>query len=450
MSHMRLVAVIATASCGGSTAPVMRDAGICSSNQECAPPTAVCDLGSTRQCVQCTTTQADACARATPACVNNMCEKCTAHTQCPSAVCLPDGTCAAAADVAYVQSGGSGSPPCTRAAPCGTLADGVMSNLPTVKIAAGTIADSKLTTIDGKTVTIVADPGAKLSRSNAGLILEIANDGAHVAISDLEITGGAGIDSGAIVMSSGGAPELSLTRVTVDGNQGAGIFVSAGSLTLSRSTLSENRNAIVASAGTNLTMDQSVLTRNSGVGIFTSAATLTVTRSEISINNGGGIQMNVAGVVRLSNNVLHHNGNEISAPSGALSLRPATGSKVQFNTIVDNKANMGAASAGGIFCDITGFVADGNLIFRNTGGASLTAQTFGNCTYGNSFVMAAAANDNTPQFVHPNTLPFDYHLTATTPTTIRDAAGACTGVDFDGDTRPVGPACDLGADEYHP
>jgi len=41
-----------------------------------------------------------------------------------------------------------------------------------------------------------------------------------------------------------------------------------------------------------------------------------------------------------------------------------------------------------VFCDQGAFVAGGNLIFRNTGGSTGSAQTFGNCTYGNSFVNA--------------------------------------------------------------
>jgi hypothetical protein len=152
----------------------------------------------------------------------------------------------------------------------------------------------------------------------------------------------------------------------------------------------------------------------------------------------------------LTNNIIHHNGNKLSSAFGGLSLRPTAGSVVQFNTIIDNEANAGAASAGGIFCDVTGFTADNNLIFRNTGGQALTTQTFGVCAYGKSFIAGAPAGDNTPMFVQPNLPPLDYHLTGSTPATIRDAAGNCTGVDYDGDARPIGAACDLGADEYRP
>jgi hypothetical protein len=62
----------------------------------------------------------------------------------------------------------------------------------------------------------------------------------------------------------------------------------------------------------------------------------------------------------------------------------------------------------------------------------------------------ASIVDNAPGFVSPNVLPFDYHLSAATPPSIVDAAGACTGTDIDGDSRPIGGACDLGSDERRP
>lgn len=208
------------------------DAGpkLCTGDPDCMAPTGVCDLDATKTCVQCTTNKFSACVGATPVCVNTQCQKCSAHAQCTlSNVCLPDGSCADAAQVAYVASGGSGSA-CTKTNPCGTLDDGVKTNKALVKIAAGTVADSKTTNIDGKSVTILADTGAKLGRSNGGVILQIQNDGADVRVFDLEITGATGPTNPAISIPSGGAPKLTLTRVTIDGNQGSGISATAGTL----------------------------------------------------------------------------------------------------------------------------------------------------------------------------------------------------------------------------
>jgi hypothetical protein len=57
-----------------------------------------------------------------------------------------------------------------------------------------------------------------------------------------------------------------------------------------------------------------------------------------------------------------------------------------------------------------------------------------------SYVMLGAGIvDNAPGFV-----------SAASPPSIVDAAGACTGTDIDGDSRPIGGACDLGSDERSP
>jgi hypothetical protein len=84
------------------------DALPCTSNAQCTPTAAVCDLGVTNLCVQCTTSD-NPCAAAMPVCVANQCQKCTMHAQFPASnACLPDGSCANPDDVAYVQAGGTG------------------------------------------------------------------------------------------------------------------------------------------------------------------------------------------------------------------------------------------------------------------------------------------------------------------------------------------------------
>ncbi|HLL22294.1 MAG TPA: right-handed parallel beta-helix repeat-containing protein [Kofleriaceae bacterium] len=268
---------------------------------------------------------------------------------------------------------------------------------------AGLVKDTKLTTIDGKVVSILADTGAKLDRDGDGAILEVRSANTDVRIYDLQITGQTGTSDAAVsLVSSGGVPKLTLTRVKVDGNQGAGVSSAGGALTISQST--------------------------------------------VAANQGGGIVMSAPGAVNISNSFIYRNGNTISTSAGGVLLSPMGASKFEFNTVTDNQASTSVLSAGGIVCNATGFVAANNIIFRNTGGPA-NAQTLGDCTFGNSFVMSASAVDNTPQFANPNSAPFDYHLTAQSPTTIRNAAGACTGTDFDGNTRPKDGACDLGADE---
>ncbi len=65
----------------------------------------VCDTD-TKACVQCTDGPAgdhSACTLTTPVCsTTDTCRACAANSECASDACLPDGSCAAATDVAYV------------------------------------------------------------------------------------------------------------------------------------------------------------------------------------------------------------------------------------------------------------------------------------------------------------------------------------------------------------
>jgi hypothetical protein len=142
--------------------------------------------------------------------------------------------------------------------------------------------------------------------------------------------------------------------------------------------------------------------------------------------------------------------NFIVGNSGNNAIRaadPSADSKIEFNTIVDNADNgTGVSDTGGIFCDDGTFTARYNLIFRNTGG-NANVQTAGTCKFENSFIMPGAGpTDDRLKFKSAN----DYHLTAASPAEVRDVAGVvCTGLtDYDGDARPQGTACDLGADEH--
>src|SRR5690606_34580854 len=125
------------------------------------------------------------------------------------------------------------------------------------------------------------------------------------------------------------------------------------------------------------------------------------------------------------------------------------------NTVAFNQSS-GAVYRGGVSCTGAMVTANGNLIYRNSeadgaGGFKTDSSTQHNtpgCQFGNSLAVAMdAANLG---FKSPASVPFDFHLTAASPSTVVDAGGACTGVDVDGDMRPFGTACDIGADELRP
>jgi hypothetical protein len=377
--------------------------------------------------------------------------------------------------VAYVRAGETGKM-CTQAAPCGTIDDALKVNKLYVKMESGTVADNKITSIDGKTVTIFAEHDASLGRTGPGVILEIRNN-ADVTIYDLKITGATGaVTDSAISILNGGAPRLSLTRVTVDGNQGVGISATAGTLTISQSTIQGNAGSgILASGGTlmvsqttisdntgggisasggTLMVSQTTISLNAGGGISTTGGTLSVSRSNITANPKGGISVGAGGAsFDITNNFITYNGTAgglgASQVGGASLLPNTAGSRFERNTVALNQSD-GSIFSGGVTCTGLMVSALGNIAYGNIEGASTTdlTQLRGACQFGNTLARGAIAGDL--GFKSPRAGTFDFHLTPASPALVVDAAGACTGLDFDGDTRPSGAACDLGADELTP
>lgn len=446
------------------------DAGGCMSSAQCSSPTPACALDTmtcvqctaadhgacmgstpvcatdTMSCVQCTATEHDACTGTTPVCGSDTaCRKCSAHSECSSSACLPDGSCGDDTNVAYVDPAGMGTM-CTKAAPCKKASDAVKTNRPFIKMQGTTNDQVSVST----SVTFLADPGAKLTDTMNGILLKI-DGSSQVAIYDLEIGGASGMNTPGIFVQPSSTATVTLVRAKLADNTGAGISVNSGTVNISQSTISGNTGQGISMTNGIVTVDQATVSTNTGGGISTSGGMLTVSRSTIASNNGGGI-LTSATAFTIRNNFIHHNGNTTTAAAGGVGTAGIIDPSVlEFNTIVSNLADSESLSVGGVLCDHTGFVAPNNLIFRNTGGATGNVQTLGSCSPGNSFVSAGTGPvDNTPMFVHPNSPPYDYHLTTASPSTIVDAAGSCTGTDFDGDTRPVGAACDLGADERKP
>ena len=435
--------------------------GTCTETSHCSVPTPntpVCDLsegGSIGNCVQCTTTDHEECRDITPVCGdNNMCQRCntqrdcdsslacftdgscgncTKHVDCDSSLaCLPDGTCADPGQVAYVQSGSMGPPPCKQGEPCGKLQQGIDSvnetSIRYIKVSSlgGEVLNSDATTmIDGKAVIILADPGVKLALTTNGINLEVRNTGADVQIYDLEITGA----SGSVGISISGMPKLALTRVRVT-NMGAGISAVGGIVTVSQSTISGN----------------------SGQGISMAGGMLVVSQSTILNNAQGGISVTGTGITfNIKNCFIFRNGNDVSADIGGARFSGALGasSVFAFNTVVDNRIRNTDFSAGGVYCDLPGFVASNNLIvrnFRNNASTPMNSNTLGQCTHATSTVAQTVSGLN---FMSSDATPYNYHLQlgssaidqATTPLIPE------IGIDFDGDLRPMGSASDQGADE---
>jgi len=446
----------------------------CNTNQECSGDTSVCDLDVTRMCVRCTATDRQACVGAMPACSNDhVCVGCSAHDQCNSKACLPDGSCGDDVNVAYVDAAGSGSA-CTSEFPCKRVADGLATNRPYVKLQGTT--DEAVTIDNGRVVTFLADPGAKLVRTTGGALLEVYA-ASHVTIYDLEISGASGSNGPGISIPPSSNSTVELIRSTVRGtttgagiaifgngsvvltdsrvidNSGGGILAAGtGAVSCARSEISDNGgDGITSPAGGTVSVTRSKIADNLGVGVVVPGGVVTVTQSTVRGNSRGGVDVTNA-EYRLSNNLLVRNGTPTSLFGGVrISQIGTVGTHVfEFNTMALNTTSPGGAA--GVICNaVTAPLAFTNSIVYGNGLGSQVDGANCNWSYSNvgpSSLPGASIIASDPLFVAPS--EDNFQLQATSPD--RDAAdpAATLEVDIDGTSRPQGARRDMGAVEMMP
>ena len=430
------VMLAVVASCEKIDPPNTIGGEACMADTECNAPAAVCDMPSGMGvCVQCTPARTEACTGATPACgANKLCEACDSHSDCASDACLPTGSCAAEAEVVYLKQGGSGptGTNCTKAAPCTQLmiavGQAMTTTRPYIRVT-GTIGGSE-ETITGKQLIFLGslDSADSVLQGQSGPGSEpllFLRNGAKVEIRNLTLRAA----KGPVVRVDEGST-FQMERSKIQNADEEGILISNGTAIVSKSEIS----GCGGSAG-----------GGARRGIYLADGELTLTSSKIFDNAGGGIFAADGQKFTISNSFIVGNRGNGGVHVGAANLA----SKLEFNTIVDNTDAGGSGDAGGVTCDQAGVVFSSNLIFRNIGGSGGTAQTFGDCTYGNSYVIAGTGSGDT-SLGFLNTSTRDYHLTTMSPSAVRDVAGViCTGLtDIDGEARPQGASCDLGADEF--
>lgn len=369
----------------------------CLADAECPAEAAVCDLATSR-CVQCLPERAEACAGTSPVCGEALaCRGCSAHSECASSLCLPDGSCAAEADIAYAEARATGMT-CSKAAPCALISQAVARGKPYVK-ASGEFVESNGLTLGNQAVKIFGASGASLrSGRDAFVVRVIGNPG--VELHGLAISGGkeSGIDLNGT---------LAVIGCLIDGNSGVGISAPGGVLRVERSILSNNTlGGISASNGTKLTLLHNVIVQNGRAA---------------------------AGVVSVG---------------GVMISSSATGGRLEWNTIAFNQSS--GQSRGGATCSRQTIESIGNVLFHNSelnNGSlvtSLATQAAADgCITARDKVVATDASNLGFTSV---TAPLDFHLLPSSP--LIDAAGGnCDGLDLDGQPRPQGGACDYGADE---
>ena len=125
----------------------------------------------------------------------------------------------------------------------------------------GTIDEA--VTINNQNVTVLADPGAKLTRTNPGVILKV--DGTStVEIVDLAIADGLGGTGIGISLPPGNMASLTLLRSTVSNNAGGGLSASGGTLTVTQSTISGNTAGGVSISGSQFDLTNNFIVSNGG------------------------------------------------------------------------------------------------------------------------------------------------------------------------------------------
>lgn len=370
------------------------DAAItCTGPEDCSGTSPVCYMPSAGPsvCVQCTPADDSQCAGVCEA--DMTCGPCTLDTQCDSGVCLPNGDCAAPDRVVYASPAGATTGECATAGTGCAIAYAVTKASATrdvVKLAAG--AHVPPADVNG----VVIDRNVTLAARGATLRNPAGNAVTVQAARRLTVIGG-----------------------TFEGGSSGG-------------------DGINCLANGVLDITEAVIESCDDFGIQTDACTLTVTRSLITANTSGGVSNGgAAKVITLRNNVFSYNGNNGNV--GAMTVNPDLGSRVEFNTIVNNRGNGAARS--GIVCQAP-LAVPNNLIWRNIGGP---LQVHPDCDASGSYMVAGLGGSNEPMFADPD---MTYSLTANSPAEIVDAGGACgPGVDFAGKPRPAGTACDRGAYE---
>jgi hypothetical protein len=334
-------------------------------------------------------------------CVMGACRRCDSDAHCGVAdanVCLPDGTCADVARIAYASPAGSGLA-CSLANPCSM--DAAFANaagsatVDIVKLLPGTYARSEIMQVNTDNV-ILAGQGATVM--------------AVATIALFRVTTG--------TLSIVGAELVGMQQFNA---LCFGMAGQRGTLKLHR-VVSRGGSYGVGAIQCDLEMSRTMVTQNASIGVYVSQ-----------------------GTARIANSVVIANGVAGSAQGGVQFLN-VLDARVEMSTIVGN-TSVDDAYAGGVTCSGTTSAITTSISWGNVGSAMGALDTA--CSVDYSVVepgyAAGAHNVRTdPLFQAVG----DFHLQATSPARECGDPALTTGVDFDDEPRPQGGAeLDCGADE---
>jgi len=220
---------------------------------------------------------------------------------------------------------------------------------------------------------------------------------------------------------------------------GGGVYVGLGSPILRRNIITGNTAGVSGGGlyndGGNPTLERNVLafnTANRGAGFANESGSPDFWNNLVYDNwadsDGGGVYV-TAGSPRIWHDVIYSN---TANQGGGLYL--AGGSPTVKNTIVAE--NTAIITGGGVYSQAAGAVLDYNDVWNNT------KANYVGATHGANSIFPP----QDPDFV--NKAARNFHLWSTSPCINEGTAIASVAEDFDGQPRIMGPAPDIGADEY--
>ncbi len=324
----------------------------------------------------------------------NTCGGCVLDSECPSNVCLMDGTCADPSRFVYAAAGGS-SDVCTMAMPCSvdtavtklTPAKDIVKLAPGVYARAGTLTMLIAGTIagGGSTFNVTATAGTAFGILAMGVPIRVIGLTMNVAATNMAVR----------CVAVGG--ELHLARMTISGGSGA-IFSQCP-----------------------VEIDRTLVTGATAYALHV---------------NGG------TALIRNSYFVAH--GTDPDYPIGAVHLLNVPSGTVEHVTI----ANNGSQGPAGLRCPTSPTLVIRNIISWGNTAPGIDPL----CTVTNSVVEAGYTGGSAnvsmnPMFVDP--AMGNFHLMMMSPAAEKGTPAAMFGIDRDGQDRPLpeGSNPDPGADE---